>query len=104
MRSKKELYEIVLKKYKMYSESEHTHILYLYICNCIASCSDFNHHEFMMIREDFRNNRPTQQLHPEFYVSQQEGSSVFWDIDRDFPHEGTSIRIAFLEKLIRMNS
>jgi len=106
MRSKKELYKVILKSYIKLSE-EDPHSGHLFICNHI----DLLHRneiitkkEFHLIFEDFKRNRPSEIQHKNYtkklYITD---GSAWWILSGIDMEEGIKIRIKFLRRLIRLN-
>lgn len=104
MRSKKELYEIILNEYKELFYSS------IFICNTIEICYEgklITEEEFTFILNDFKNNYPSTSQHSEFMIESfwndnREGS--WWSVYDSLRNRNYSIRISFLEKLVRINS
>ena len=92
MKSKKTLYKIVLKQFIKGEDR--------FICSTINSLvrlGKVTKLEFEYISLDFNNNQPTDELHSEFINDSWIGSYAWW-------HEDKETRIAFLTKLIEINS
>lgn len=108
MRTKKELYEVILASYIKLSK-ENPHSANLFICHHIELCVEegkITVEEGIFILEDFRSNRPSKTLHKEFtkgkakYFAEE---CAWWVLCDNGLEEGIKIRIKFLRKLIKIN-
>ena len=99
MRSKKELYQLVLDKFKKRILDRPfsficVNIIYLHEDNIITK------DEYLYILNDFKLNRPNKEQHSEFMNEFWVGDGgVWWNVDKD----SSITRIKFLEKLIENN-
>jgi hypothetical protein len=103
MKSKKELYQIILDEYRVLCKSS------IFICNVIEICflSDLiTNEEYKFIMNDFNNNRPSESQHSEFMdMTYNRHSSCWWSMycDSYKPFDyNVMIRITFLEKMVRI--
>ena len=103
MRSKKELYEIILDEYNSHESSS-------YICCFIRYMWDeskITHDEYKFIIDDFERNEPTSELHTEFYHHELHINSNAWWImgtTKSVRIKAIQVRSTFLEKMVRINS
>jgi len=99
MRSKKELYEIILDEYKKFDYQCH------YICHFIRDMWGMDiltDDEYEFIMNDFESNKPSYNIHEEFYNNRLyigNRSTAWWITGLS---ESNKVRIAFLEKMVRI--
>lgn len=101
MRSKKELYEIILNKFRTTSTP--------FICNQIENLFELSNlitkEECEMILNDFHSNYPSTTQHSEFmndlFNQNNEYGSWWRNVDS---RRAKNIRITFLEKMVQINS
>lgn len=97
MRKLSELYQIVLDVYNQ------DNLYNFYLCTNIENCTDLTRKEASVLYKHFREQRPTQELHREFYLHPMYNI----DLDRDVWFEseyksesGIRVRREFLSYLI----
>jgi len=108
MKSKKELYKIILDEYIIITNKDNTEIRNYFICNHIQNI--FNKdiitlEEFTTILRDFQANKPSLELHEEFLIEDmwQDGDAWWWLSYQGELQYGIDIRTKFLEKLVDIN-
>lgn len=99
MRTKKELYSIILEEF-LKGDIKGLG----FICNLINRCEMYDiisKEEHVMIINDFQSQKPTKKRHEDFYNSPLFVNSCgWWDCDIF----GNRERVRFLKKLISINS
>lgn len=92
MKSKKTLYSLILKEFRKNDS---------FICSSIGSLlreEKITNNEYIIIHKDFNDNKPSDVLHSEFITDSWVGSYAWWNSD------AKKVRIAFLKKMIAINS
>lgn len=108
MRTKKELYEVILASYIRLSK-ENPDSGELFICNHIELCVKeevITKEEKSFIFEDFKANRPNKTQHKEFMKEElgyKTFGSCWWWLCTPVLKEGIEIRIEFLRKMVIIN-
>ena len=104
MRSKKELYEIILFYYRIEAESiDSHHFTRKFLCNHIFTIffdKLMTYDEYNFIMDDFNHQRPSSFRHTEFFYEGHSDGNAWWRLTSNTQDEDTHLRITFLEKLV----